>query len=67
MRPNSQETVDLVTFTWEILNGKFIFCAVFGANQVHNTLEDGVFKRLPQVIIITDFSACLTQNKEVKK
>ena len=29
MLPNSQETADLVTFTEEILNGKFIFCAVF--------------------------------------
>ena len=28
MRPNPQETVDLVTFTKEILNGKLIFCAV---------------------------------------
>ena len=28
MWPNPQETVDLVTFTEEILNGNFIFCAV---------------------------------------
>ena len=28
MRPNPQETADLVTFTEEILNGKLIFCAV---------------------------------------
>ena len=29
MRPNPQVTADLVTFTEEILNGNFIFCAVF--------------------------------------
>ena len=28
MWPNPQKTTDLVTFTEEILNGKFIFCAV---------------------------------------
>ena len=29
MQPNLQETADLVTFTWEILNGKVHFlCAV---------------------------------------
>ena len=28
MLPNRQETVDLVTFTEEILNGKRLFCAV---------------------------------------
>ena len=28
MRPNPQETADLVTFTEEILNGKLHFCAV---------------------------------------
>ena len=28
MWPNSQETADLVTFTEEIINGNFIFCAV---------------------------------------
>ena len=28
MRPNLQETVDLVTFTEEIFNGNFIFWAV---------------------------------------
>ena len=28
MRPNLQETVDLVTFTEEVLNGNFIYCAV---------------------------------------
>ena len=28
MRPNPWETADLVIFTEEILNGKFIFCAV---------------------------------------
>ena len=28
MWPNPQETADLVTFTEEILNGNFIFCAV---------------------------------------
>ena len=28
MRPNSQETADLVTFTEEILIGKLHFCAV---------------------------------------
>ena len=27
MWPNPQETADLVTFTEEILNGNFIFCA----------------------------------------
>ena len=29
MRPNPQETADLVTFTEEILNGKLTFCTVF--------------------------------------
>ena len=29
MWPNPQETTDLVTFTEEILNANFIFCAVF--------------------------------------
>ena len=29
MWPNPQETADLVTFTEEILNGNFIFCALF--------------------------------------
>ena len=29
MLPNPKETVDLVTFTEEILDGKLIFCAVF--------------------------------------
>ena len=30
MRPNPQDTADLVTFTEEILNGKFIFlCRVY--------------------------------------
>ena len=28
MWPNPQENVDLVTFTGEILNGKFHFCVV---------------------------------------
>ena len=28
MRPNPQETADLVIFTEEILNGKLHFCAV---------------------------------------
>ena len=28
MRPNPQETADLVTFSEEILNENFIFCAV---------------------------------------
>ena len=28
MGPNPQETADLVTFTVEILNENFIFCAV---------------------------------------
>ena len=29
MWPNPQENADLVTFTEEILNGNFIFCAVY--------------------------------------
>ena len=29
MRPNPQETADLVTFTEEIISGKLLFCAVF--------------------------------------
>ena len=33
MRPNSQETADLVTFTEEILNRKFIFCAVTATSE----------------------------------
>ena len=28
VRPDPQETAELVTFTEEILNGNFIFCAV---------------------------------------
>ena len=33
MWPNPQETSDLVTFTEEILNENFIFCAVeYGSN-----------------------------------
>ena len=28
MLPNPQETADFVTFTEEILNGNFIFCAM---------------------------------------
>ena len=34
MLPNSQETVDLVTFTKEILNGKLHVCAVISPNFV---------------------------------
>ena len=29
MGPNPQETADLVTFTEEILNENFIFCAMY--------------------------------------
>ena len=32
MRPNPQETANLVTFTKEILNGKLHFCAVCEGN-----------------------------------
>ena len=35
MRPNPQETVDLVTFTEEILNGKLHFYAVINAFLLH--------------------------------
>ena len=34
MLPNSQKTVDLVTFTKEILNGKLHVCAVISPNFV---------------------------------
>ena len=34
MWPNSQKTVDLVTFTKEILNGKLHVCAVISPNFV---------------------------------
>ena len=30
MRPDPQENADFVTFTEELLSGKFIFCAVTG-------------------------------------
>ena len=42
---NPQETVDLVTFTGEILNGKLHFCAVSGlpiARQVNSVLKERV-------------------------
>ena len=36
MRPNPQETADLVTFTEEILNGKLHFlCSVRGIKRKH--------------------------------
>ena len=35
MWPNPQETVDLVTFTEEILNGKLHFCEVYKAISVN--------------------------------
>ena len=41
MRPNPQETVDLVTFTEEILNGKLHFCAVTDIYFLHS---DYLFK-----------------------
>ena len=48
MWPNPQETVDLVTFTEEILKGNFIFCAVL----VTNTML--IFERCPTKHIYYD-------------
>ena len=37
MWPNPQETADMVTFTEEIVNGNFIFCAVWAVlNDSYN-------------------------------
>ena len=41
MRPNQQETADSVTFTKEILNGKFyILCKQIKTKQNRNNLKD---------------------------
>ena len=40
MRPNPQETVDLVTFTEEILNGNFILCVVITKNSSRGIIDD---------------------------
>ena len=48
MWPNPQETVDLVTFTEEILKGNFIFCVVL----VTNTML--IFERCPTKHIYYD-------------
>ena len=42
MRPNPQETADLVTFTEEIYNGKLHFCAVINT-YVNKLLRDALF------------------------
>ena len=40
MSPNQQETADLITFTKEILNGNFIFCAVkIGVHVGYSSLK----------------------------
>ena len=40
MSPNLQETADLITFTEEILNEKFIFCAVkIGVREGYSSLK----------------------------
>ena len=39
MRPDPEETADLVTFTEEMLNGKFHFlCKVYRKSAAHNYL-----------------------------
>ena len=40
MRPNPQETADLVTFTEEIRNGKLQFCAVLSQRRVLDPVKD---------------------------
>ena len=39
MRPNSQETADLVIFTEEILNGKLHFLCSVNENSTHPSEE----------------------------
>ena len=39
MLPNPQETADLVTFTEEILNEDFIFCAVINTRKICDIIQ----------------------------
>ena len=52
MWPNLQETADVVTFTEEILNGNFIFCAM----KTEHIPESTVWS-----VIMFDLNACPRQ------
>ena len=56
MWPNPQETVDLVTFTEEILNGKLFFTSFYSLYlSVSDTFQSMVSFDLIPIVLLVDF------------